>query len=154
MGSTELVQHWVRETMGWGDDRFSVHVVPHLSLPHHDLVMIEQKAVRSGGELYVMTDGQHVLPAGAANLGKVLAAEGLASDPGAVPAEQVAALFFRMAEVGRGRPLDDPAPRAARDGDGVMVEFSSERGFRGPVEHWSVWVTPDGSLRSAVETRS
>ena len=152
MSSTEIVRRWVQETMGWGDDRFSVHAVPHLSLAHHDLVMIEQKAVRSGGELYVMTDGEDVLPAGAANLGKVLAAEGFASDPAVVPAALVAALFFRMAEVGRGRPLDDPPPRAVRDGDGVQVEFSSERGFRGPVEHWSVRVTPDGSLRSAVET--
>jgi hypothetical protein len=142
--SADTVRRWVETTMGWAPDRFGVYPAPHLSTPHYELVMIDQKAVRHGGELYVMTDGSQVLPAGAENLGKVLAAEG------PLPAELVAELFFRMAEVGRGRPVGDA--RAERDGDGMRYEFSSERGFRGPVEHWTLRVASDGTLSTEVVT--
>jgi hypothetical protein len=144
----ETVRRWVETTMGWTPDRFSVHAAPHLSTPNYELVVIDQKAIRHGGELYAMTDGERVLPAGAENLGKVLAAEGADT----LAPELVAELFFRMAEVGRGRPLDEPPPRLERDGDSVTFEFWSERGFRGPIEHWHVRVAPDGTLEREVES--
>ena len=150
MSAADVVQRWVESTMGWAPERFSVHAAPHLSTPHHELVVIQQKAIRHGGELYVMTDGERVLPASAANFGSVLLAEGLVDDPEAVPAELVAELFFRMAEVGRGLPVSDPPPRAERDGDGVRFEFSSARSPGAPAERWRVRLGADGRFESAV----
>jgi hypothetical protein len=145
--ASEFVRRWVESTMGWPPERFAVYAAPHLSTPHFELVMIDQKGVHHGGELYVMTDGSEVLPAGAANLGRVLVAEG----PDTLAPELVAELFFRMAEVGRGRPVSEPPPRAVRDGDGMRFEFWSERSPGAPLERWTVLLRPDGELESSVE---
>ena len=144
--ASEVVRRWVESTMGWAPQRFAVYAAPHLSTPHHELLMIEQKGVGHGGELYVMTDGSSVLPAGAANLGKVLAAEG----PDTLEPELVAELFFRMAEVGRGLPVSEPPPRASRDGDEMRFEFWSERSPGAPLERWTVRLGADGTLSSEV----
>jgi hypothetical protein len=146
MSAAEVVRAWVESTMGWSADRFTVHVAPHLSTPHFELVVIAQVAIRHGGELYVMTDGSEVLPAGAANFGRVLLTEG----PDTLAPELVAQLFFRMAEPGRGLPVSDPAPRSARDADGVRFEFWSQRSPGAPLERWTVRLGADGALSSEV----
>ncbi len=151
-----VVQDWVSSTMGWEPGQAGVYPVPDLSTPRFDLVAIVQAGTRSGGELYVMTDGERILPAGAGNLGTVLAEEGLAADPDALPAELVAGLFLRMAQPGRGWPVlagDDRTapPRVERDGDGVRATFSSERAPGGPLERWSVRLAPGGELTQSVE---
>jgi hypothetical protein len=148
MSATAAVRTWVESTMGWEPERFGVHAAPHLSTPRYELVMITQRGVHHGGELYVMTDGSEVLPAGAASLGKVLAAEG----PDTLDPRLVAELFFRMAEVGRGSPVSEPPPRAERDGDGMRWVFSSARSPGAPVERWTVRLRADGALSSEVET--
>lgn len=157
------MRRWAESAMGWGPDRVEIHTAPQLSTPGFDLVVLAQPGVRSGGDLYVMTDGDRVLPAGAGNLGAVLAQEGLASDPSALPPELVAELFFRMAEVGRGRPITEAGdralaafpeearaefapPSAVRDGDGVRLAFWSERGMGGEVERWDLRLGEDGAL--------
>jgi hypothetical protein len=164
-----VVREWAEQTMGWGPDRVGVHAAPHLSTPRFDLVTLAQRGMRSAGELYAMTDGDRVLPAGAASLGRVLAEEGLPGDPRAVPPERVAELFFRMAEVGRGRPIVDPGdaalervpaepraeftpPAARREDGGALLEFWSERGLGGDIERWRVRVGADGTLEREVET--
>jgi len=159
-----VVRDWVASTMGWGPERAAVYPAQP-STPGFDLVAIVQNGVRSGGELYVMTDGERVLPAGAANLGTVLAEEGVADDPEALPAALVAELFFRMGQPGGGRPIlaaYDPAlpedarsafapPHAERDGDGVRIAFWSERAPGGPLERWTLRLEPGGELTQAAE---
>jgi hypothetical protein len=159
----EVVRDWVSETMGWGPEKVGVHPAPQLSTPKWDFVVLAQPGVHHGGDLYVMTDGERVLPASAENLGQVLLDEGLGDDPDALPAELVAQLFFYMAAVGRGRPVledgdravaDAPGfepPRVDRDGDGVRATFWSERDFGGPLERWTVRLRPDGRLESEAE---
>ena len=151
-----VVRDWVASTMGWEAGQADVYPVPDLSTPRFDLVAIVQAGTRSGGELYVMTDGERILPAGAGNLGAVLTEEGLARNPDALPAELVAGLFLRMAQPGRGWPIltgDDRAapPRVQRDGDGVRATFSSERAPGGPLERWTVRLAPGGELTQSVE---
>jgi len=159
-----VVREWVASTMGWGPERAGVYPA-RPSTPGFDLVAVVQNGVRSGGELYVMTDGERVLPAGAANLGTVLAEEGMASDPEALPAALVAELFFRMGQPGGGRPIltaDEPAltddaraafspPHAERDGDGVRIGFWSQRAPGGPLERWTLRLSPGGELVESSE---
>ena len=161
----DVVRRWAETTMGWGPDQVEVHPAPHLSTPRFVLVALTQHGARSGSDLYVMTDGDRVLPTSAANLGEVLVEEGFAADPSALPAELVADLFFRMAELGRARPIadaDDHAldalpgatradfapPRADRDRDGARLEFWSEHGVGGEIERWTVRVARDGAISS------
>jgi hypothetical protein len=164
----EVVRRWAETTMGWGPDQAEAHPAPHLSTPRFVLVVLTQRGARSGSDLYVMTDGDRVLPTNAANLGAILVEEGFAGDPSALPAALVADLFFRMAELGRARPIADaddraldalPAdtradfapPRAEREGDGARLEFWSERGVGGEIERWTVRVAPDGALSSTAQ---
>ena len=83
--ATEVVRRWAYETLGWGPDKVGVHPAPQLSTPHWLLVVLAQAGVHHGGELYVMTDGERVLPASAENLARVLLDEGLAENPDALP---------------------------------------------------------------------
>jgi catechol 2,3-dioxygenase-like lactoylglutathione lyase family enzyme len=164
----EVVQSWVESTLEWGPDKVGVHPVPHLSTPRYELVQLAQAGFTSGGDLYVMTDGERVLPAGVENLGMILAEEGFAADPAALEPELVAGLLFLMAEPGRGRPIVEEgdralarlpaevrsafrAPHAERDGDGVRLELWSERSFGGDVERWRVRLAPDGALEDDAE---
>jgi len=164
--AASLVAEWVRETMGWGPEKATVHMVPHLSTSRFEFAVIAQRGLRSSGELYAVTDGERVLPGRPETLGEVLAAEGLPADPGALPPAQAAELALRLLAPGRGHVVtgaDDPAlggvdgvaaavaePQVTREGDTARIEFLSARGPHGPVERWSVGVHPDGSIDSRV----
>jgi hypothetical protein len=164
------VLDWAARTMGWGPDDVTAAAAPQLSTPGFDFVLLAQRRLREAGEIPVMTDGRAVLPAGEASLGRVLAAEGLAEDPDALPASLVAELSMRLAEPGGGRAVttpDDPAlaglaaedrarfepPRVTRDGDGARASFWSARGpgSRAELRRWTVRVGPDGTVERTAE---
>jgi hypothetical protein len=163
------VERWLQEKLGWGPERAAVDHVPQLSTPRYAFFVVTQRALPgAAGEIYLMSDGAEVLASNRRHLAAVLAREGLLEDPGALPAAQVAALFFKMAEVRQLRVIEhteDPAlaslsatvraafhpPQIERDGDGALLSFYSSGPEPGALEHWQIRLGADGTLSQRVE---
>jgi hypothetical protein len=159
--SRAAVRDWVGRTLGLED--VDVVRVPHLSTPRYDFYVVSQRKQGQAGEVYAMSDGDGVLPAGKDNLARVLAREGVPEDPEALPPTQLAELYLRMAEVRRARVLEDPSdfalealdpearkdfapPTASKTEDGVELTFWTAGPEPTRVERWRVRIAPDGTL--------
>jgi hypothetical protein len=165
-GSEAAVRAWVERTLGSAD--VDVVRVPHLSTPSHDFFVVSQRRLGPAGEVYAMSDGDEVFPAGRDNLAEVLRREGVLEDPERIPPEQLAELYVRMGEVRRVRVLADPSdfalasldpearkrfqPPSVRKADGgVEATFWTAGPEPDHVERWRVTLDSDGTLSHEVE---
>jgi hypothetical protein len=159
------VRAWVDRTLGPEAD---VVRVPHLSTPRHDFYVVSQRQLGPAGEVYAMSDGEEVFPAGRENLAKVLAREGVLEQPDAIAPATLAELYLRMAEVRRVRVLEDStdfaledlepgvrarfeAPAVRTTQDGLELTFWTAGPEPSRVEHWRVRLGRDGTLSHEVE---
>ena len=155
---------WAERTFGRAD----LVRVPHLSTPRHDFYVVSQPRLGHAGEVYVMSDGQDVFPAGRDNFAEVLRREGVLDDPGVLPAAQLAELAIRMGEVRQARVLEDGSdfalealepgvrarfalPEVRGTDDGVEATFWTTGPEPSRVERWQLRVTRNGSVTHEVE---
>lgn len=155
------VSAWVGRTLG--SEGADVVRVPHLSTPSYDFYVVSQRRLGTAGEVYAMSDGTEVLPAGRESLAKVLGREGVLERPDAIPASQLAELSIRMAAGRRARVLEDPSdfaledlepdlrtgfssPSVRKSDDGVEASFWTAGPEPNRVERWEVRIAADGTI--------
>jgi hypothetical protein len=155
------VSAWAHRTLGF--EVVDVVRVPHLCTPSYDFYVVSQRRLGPGGEVYAMSDGTEVLPAGHENLARVLEREGVLEQPDAIPAAQLAELSIRMAAGRRVRVLEDPSdfaledvepeararfasPSVGKTADGVEASFWTAGPEPDRVERWQVRIGADGTI--------
>jgi hypothetical protein len=162
----DAVTAWVERTLG--SEGMDVVRVPHLSTPTYGFYVVSQRRLGPAGEVYAMSDGTEVLPAGRENLARILAREGLLERPDAIPPAQLAELSLRMAAGRRSRVLEDSSdfalealrpdvrarvssPSVYRTADGVEARFWTADPEASRIERWRVRIATDGTISDESE---
>lgn len=169
--ATEKVGAWLAQEFDQPLDAFNIIPLTHLNTPHFASFMIEQKRLRTAGDLYVMSDGKSVLLASQKHFAQVLEAEALLQNPTAIPAEQIAELYLRMAEARTGGIITESSafplqslnpedhaqfnpPSVEKTQTGLILRFWSIGASPTAVTQWEIHIHPDYTLKTSETTLS